>query len=37
MLRLFLRCKLARQFPDLRGQTTALCFLRIIELLSLAG
>jgi hypothetical protein len=36
MLRLLLRRQFARQFPDLGGHTAALCFLRIIELLSLA-
>jgi len=35
MLRLFLWRELARQFPNLSGQTTPLCFQRIIELFSL--
>ena len=37
MFRLFLWRQLARQLPDLGGQTAALGFGGIIELLSLAG
>jgi hypothetical protein len=37
MLRLFLRRELALQFPDLGSQTAVLCFLGVLEPLSLAG